>query len=460
MMVTRGIGDPAAKLDIAPLLAHVVDEHDVDDENDRRLETEDCHSLGARPVAKRSVETNFAMEEEEEYVDADENNYDYLETGATRVGSILLEDYGPSVDGRGDRWLTTGLKEDGSVLSLTKGKELSLVRPWYAYLLLFVAVVSLSSIGPLLVLQDDATPTMKIVWRMMGTSMLLSPVVAYEVYTFGFPRLDRYQWATFLLATISYDVMTLAFVNALRYTSVGNACVLANSLPLILLVGNLCLGHRVSWMEGWGAVVAFSGAALVSKDSSENTMEGSNTLLGDALAILSAFGGVGYMIFAKSSRSNMSTPMFMFSTMALGATLAWIFQIYVLGETSTFSTDYEHGLWGFLLPVKHRLPLECFIVVVCNLCGTMGYVRVMQYFDNLVISSVGLLEPAIAQFLAVGYGVGVLPGIQGWTGNVLVVCGTFAVIYEDAKDKSHVSLNEELLEEDDCSSSSKKSSVV
>jgi hypothetical protein len=82
----------------------------------------------------------------------------------------------------------------------------------------------------------------------------------------------------------------------------------------------------------------------------------------------------------------------------------------------------------------------------------------MQYFDNLVISSVGLLEPAIAQFLAVGYGVGVLPGIQGWTGNVLVVCGTFAVIYEDARDKTHVTLNEELLEEDDCSST--KSCVV
>ena len=139
----------------------------------------------------------------------------------------------------------------------------------------------------------------------------------------------------------------------------------------------------------------------------------------------------------------------MFLTMTLGAVFAWIFQIYALGEASTFDMDYEHGLWGFLLPVQSRLPLECFIVIVCNLCGTMGYVRVMQYFDNLVISSVGLMEPAIAQFLAVGYGVGVLPGLQGWMGNVLVVGGTFAVIYKDAMDKRHAALKEELLVDDD-----------
>jgi len=306
--------------------------------------------------------------------------------------------------------------------------------PFFAYVLLFTAVVSLSAIGPLLLLQEDASPTMKIIWRMMGASMLLSTVVAYEISIEGLPRLNRKQWSTFLLATVGYDVMTLSFVISLDYTSVGNACVLANSLPLILLMGKLCLGQHVTWMEGGGAIVAFVGTALVSNDSSASHMEGSNLLLGVTLGIISAFGGVGYLIFAKSSRSAMSTTLFMFLTMFLGGIIAWIFQIFILQEPTSFDMDYHHGLWAFLLPQRGRLPLELAVVIVCNLCGTMGYVRVMQYFDSLVISSIALLEPAIAQFISFAFGLGPLPGLLGWTGNVLVGFGTFAVIYVDAKE--------------------------
>ena len=59
----------------------------------------------------------------------------------------------------------------------------------------------------------------------------------------------------------------------------------------------------------------------------------------------------------------------------------------------------------------------------------------MQYFDNLVISSAALLEPVVAEFMACFLGVGHLPGIEGWLGNLLVGLGTFAVIYEDGRRK-------------------------
>jgi hypothetical protein len=73
----------------------------------------------------------------------------------------------------------------------------------------------------------------------------------------------------------------------------------------------------------------------------------------------------------------------------------------------------------------------------------MGYVRVMQYFDNLVISSAALMEPVIAEFLSFGFGVGALPGLYGWIGNALVAGGTFAVLYEDAqetKSEAHIEM--------------------
>ena len=52
----------------------------------------------------------------------------------------------------------------------------------------------------------------------------------------------------------------------------------------------------------------------------------------------------------------------------------------------------------------------------------------MQYFDNIIIAVVTLLEPVVASALACMVGVGVLPGFLGWVGNILVAMGTVMVI--------------------------------
>jgi len=56
----------------------------------------------------------------------------------------------------------------------------------------------------------------------------------------------------------------------------------------------------------------------------------------------------------------------------------------------------------------------------------------MKYFDNLVISVAALVEPVVAEFLALLLGVGFLPGPVGWAGNLLVIVGTFCVIAPSA----------------------------
>ena len=68
------------------------------------------------------------------------------------------------------------------------------------------------------------------------------------------------------------------------------------------------------------------------------------------------------------------------------------------------------------------------MVIVCNLIGAMGYLRSMQYFDNLAISVATLMEPVVASCMAVVVGVGSLPGAIGWIGNLMVAAGTVAVI--------------------------------
>jgi drug/metabolite transporter (DMT)-like permease len=308
--------------------------------------------------------------------------------------------------------------------------------PIIAYFLLMTAVVSLSSIGPLLDVQKDATPTSKIYWRMAGTAMLLLPFAAIDAYKNGVPHMNKPQWISFLLASFFYSTCCLSFVLALDFTSVGTAVILGNSQALLLLVGKLFVGDPVSIMEGSGAIVAFSGAVLCSKDAaSGGSSVLSGALIGDLLAILSSLGGVGYLVFAKSTRAHMTLFIFMFLTMFVGCLMILCFQIFVMGEHVTFGMERETGVWSFLNLQQDRLPLELTMVVVCNLLGTMGYVRSMQYFDNLVISTAGLMEPVIAEFMAFSFGVSTLPGFQGWLGNALVAGGTLAVVFQSSQSK-------------------------
>ena len=197
-----------------------------------------------------------------------------------------------------------------------------------------------------------------------------------------------------------------------------------------------------------GAFVAFAGGVLCTFDASvppddptephsAELMEEANELgvapiwvgcWGDFIALLSAVAGVGYLVLASQVRAKFSSVyLFVFMIMLLSSFFTWVC-IAFLGETVEFSRDIHIGLMGFLNTRYDRLPLEMFMVIVCNLTGAMGYVRAMQYFDNIIIAVVTLLEPVVASGLACMVGVGVLPGLLGWVGNIFVAMGTVMVI--------------------------------
>jgi len=250
-------------------------------------------------------------------------------------------------------------------------------------------------------------------------------------------KLTTSEWFTFLLSTFCFVVMSIGFCVSLEYTTVGNAVILSNSLALILLVGKFLSGVSVTTMEATAAAIAFGGAVLCSRDSANSTDSESQlgtTIIGDLLAIVSAIAGVGYVTFAKASRAYMSLYTFTFLTMFIGSAMVLVFQVTVLKETVTWDYDVTNGIGGFLVWNRFdRLPLELLMVVIGNLGGTMGYVRAMPHFDSLVICSIQLLEPVIAEFLSFFVGVGTLPGLIGWIGNAAVAAGTYVVLCESQK---------------------------
>ena len=302
--------------------------------------------------------------------------------------------------------------------------------PLSAYLLLISAVAALSSVGPILDLQVGVDPILKIFWRMTGTVVILSPMAIRSLIYDGIPHLTVAQWGTFGLAAACYATMCTAYSTSLDYTSVNNAVILSNVQALLLLAGKFLVGERVVWSEGMGALVAFCGAVLCSQDASQTTDGGMDdrSRFGDAVAICSAIGAVGYLTFGKSLHSTMPAVLFMFLIMTMGA--LFVLALMLLLEVNvSFDQQVDHGIFGWTNWRSDRLPLEIIMVIVCNIFGAMGYVRAFKYFDTLVISVATLMEPVAATFLAVWLSVGVMPGTKGWIGNLLVATGTLAVIY-------------------------------
>jgi len=250
--------------------------------------------------------------------------------------------------------------------------------PLHAYLTLLSAVIALSSLGPTLGMQGGVEPTMKIYWRMTGTYMALFPFAFRTVLKKGFPKINNSsQLCTFFFAACCYAVMCVAFAIALQYTSVGNAVIFANSQALLLLVGKFFVGNKVSWMEGIGALVAFCGGILCTLDASSESSAVSESNAqgwagwGDVFALISAIGGVGYLVFAKSVRPQFPDVFtFMFAIMFCASIVTALYMI-LSGQDVSFSREIHNGLWGFLNVRLDRLPLELVMVFVCNMTGSM-----------------------------------------------------------------------------------------
>lgn len=363
----------------------------------------------------------------EEMHDADSGRKVFLETGMMRNLSILPNDMEdlmeklPGMDGPGSE---EGDDDSSSKFSLGP------------YLSLLGAVLAISSNGTALSLQAGVAPALKLFWRMTAVTIVLMALAARSFWNDGLPKLNFGQWTTMGLAVVCYVAQNLCFVIALNYTSIGNVVVFANTQAVLLLAGKALTGTRVSCLEAVGAIVAFGGALLCAtdehRDEARSDDEVDQAWLGDILAMASALLGVGYLTFAKAVRPATSVISFMFIMMSTGSLLILCFML-LTNEHITLSIHPYHGLFGWMdITRSDRFLVELWIVLVCSLIGTMGFVRSMQYFDSIIIAVATLLEPMIASIIATIMDVGVLPGPQGWIGNAFVIVGTFCVVYPSA----------------------------
>jgi len=357
-------------------------------------------------------------------------------------------------------------------------KEPTSGPPIAQYLALLAAVSAVSSNSTALHMLDGVSAPLKLYWRMTASYCALLVPLGLQLYnqlkqqpqenpnskdpndqkeenrrwwwSTLLPRMNFSQWLTFVAAVFAYTTHNLLFYKALDYTTIGNAVIYANSQALLLIIAKGFVGEPIHPFEAVGVVVAFTGAILCSKDSESESESEEDTnaesssssssssssqvpaIYGDVMALGAAVAGVAYLTFAKAVRPHMSVTTFMFLVLFSGSFLVLLYISLTDGtESLDWSTDPYTGVFGWLDISKehHRLPVVLHLAVIVNMIGTMGFVRAMKYFENVVISVATLMEPLLASLIAYAFQIGLLPGPLGWVGNVLVIVGTLGVVY-------------------------------
>ena len=373
-----------------------------------------------------------------ELQDAHEGRTFFLDMSMTRSLSLLPESLPSLLEETIGSGVPTVAEKDGEAMQAAEVEAIAtgamqipslpekpICTALGPYLALLSAVLAVSSSGTALKTLHGVKPALKLYWRMTATYLVLSffaiktMIVHYKQrqkqWATGelgnghmissrwafFPPLTMLQWVTFFCATFCYSAHTLLFITALEYTSIGNAVIGANSQAILLILGKLLVGQRVVLLEGIGVLIAFAGCVLCSmdeaKDSDQGTSSSSSAIIGDVLAFASGAMGVGYLTFAKAVRPYLPVTVFMFLVMLIGSFLILLFMVVTEHPSKlSLSNDPFVGLFGWMNLSHHRLFILLHIAVVCNVLGTMGFVRAMQYHDNVIIAVATLLEPMIA----------------------------------------------------------------
>jgi hypothetical protein len=252
--------------------------------------------------------------------------------------------------------------------------------------------LTLASVSTALKLQGNkATPTMKSYWQVSATAIALLPMSIHSIRRDGPPNLTRSQALSFPLAALAYAEMTLAFVIALLMTSLANLFILTNLTSLVLIAMKFATGILIVVTEVLGDAIGFAGTFVCPRDTTERgagddwgdavlamalkaaPCDCHWELLGNIIALLVSYSMAAYLTIAKDLRANCNV-------------------MIISGKVVTLSIHPIHGIFGWMTPTPDRLPLELYMVFLCNLLGTMGYIAVLKYFNSVVVATIMLME--------------------------------------------------------------------
>ena len=277
------------------------------------------------------------------------------------------------------------------------------------YVALAAAVVCIS-FGSILVRLAAAPPLAVSFYRVFLASLFLAPFAAPGLRR-HWARLPRRERLLLAASGVALAVHFATWIASLSYTSVASSVLLVNTTPLFTLgLSRVFLGESVPGVVAGAIAGAMAGATLIAVG---DWAAGSDSLLGDALAMAGAVTLSAYHIIGRGLRGAMPLGAYLFAVWAAAAGVLAL----VAATAAVPLTGYPARTVGVLVA----------LAVVPTLCGHGLVNRALRALPAPTVSLFLLGEPVGATILA--YAVfGETPSAWTLAGGAVVLAALAVVV--------------------------------
>ena len=247
------------------------------------------------------------------------------------------------------------------------------------YLILLVALISVSSTALVIRYLEDLDPVLLAFWRMLFASILLW-IYSYNIKNYTSYSVNRV-WT--IIAGIFLGLHFALFFIGVRTTSIPSATLLACTAPIFTATISWLKGENLSKAALLGLLLSVLGIVIVQSFNNDLTR---GNLYGNLLSLLSGLCIAITFVFAKKIR--LTTENVVYGREVFFVASLTLLAFSLLTKTSLFSFS------------KADLPWFLFLGLFPSILGHNMLNYTIKYLSPTAVASVPLGEPIIASLLS------------------------------------------------------------
>jgi drug/metabolite transporter (DMT)-like permease len=256
-----------------------------------------------------------------------------------------------------------------------------------ATIALAVGIIVIASASILIRMAQSAdVPSLVIAAVRLGISAsILSIIVALrpQVFPHG---ITRKQAGLAVISGICLALHFATWIQSLEYTSVASSAALVTTNPLwVGIAAWLLFGEKLNQWRIMGMFMTIVGSLAIAL-SDQQTQQGSNPMLGNALAVIGAMSGSAYFLVGRGLRNQL--PLLHYVWMTYGSAAIVLLMAALASGHTTLS--YPPEIWLVLLG----------LAVGPQLIGHTTINFAMRHFSALLVTIAILGEPVGSAILA------------------------------------------------------------
>jgi len=305
-------------------------------------------------------------------------------------------------------------------------------KPFFAWPLLVIAVIAVSSAGAILQQMSAVPPLLRASWRMYATSIVLLPGLLYQLSNDKLVKPNKRDCILIIYSSIFLAMHFGSWIWSLDNTSLVRSLLFVTSHPLVVVSIMPIIGLTVKKGHVYGATIGFIGAVITLGDIDSF---GEISLAGDAAAFFGAITVVGYLFIGKYLRSNREIPVFIYAlpVTLLSGIILTISSIFLEG-TTIYSAIPEKSALGWLDALW--LPWIVYLAIGPGLMGHTGINTLLRWISPIVVSISLIFEPVLGGIIGWFFTNELILGKYTLIGGILMITGAIIVTLEENSENS------------------------